>query len=92
VRKYLEAVLIERYEVSPEEATSMASAWRWGNGEELRSGHWHYLLESLPKSSAPSLDEHGVLGKELCLRLQTYAREQWFKEWQTTSEGKLTIC
>jgi len=87
VRQYLEASLLERFELDPEEAASTAALWRLGDGEELRLEGFYHLQNGQRRRISPGFDKFGT---ELGPRLEKYVRGQLFKEWQSSSSGKFT--
>lgn len=82
VRQYLEAIFIERYEMSPSEAVEQASAWKYGDGQELRSaGGWND-----PSSPGKAFR---IFGDDLGGRLQEYVMETWLEEWRLTDDARI---
>ncbi|RFU28927.1 hypothetical protein B7463_g7421, partial [Scytalidium lignicola] len=81
VRKYFESVLIERFELTPEEAAKTASVWKYGDGSELRFRAWN--------QDPPISPSFMLFGSQLGPRLQAYVMAQGFAEWKSSLDG---IC
>ncbi|KAH8817123.1 hypothetical protein F5884DRAFT_778501 [Xylogone sp. PMI_703] len=77
VRTYLEKVLIERFELTPEEAAEAASVWKYGDGSELRFKTWS------PATSPSFL----LFGNQIGPRLQRYVMAQELAEWKSSRDG-----